>query len=74
MVIVPSDEKDGAEDTRVLERKGRVVVPRKERDGTDRAWNNADEHESTVKKGKGNREERVRRIKGRKGQYDAGLH
>ena len=63
MVIVPRDEKDGAEDTRVLRRKGRVVVPRNERDGTERAWNNADEQESTVKKGKGNHKERVRRVK-----------
>jgi len=73
MAIAPRDERDGAEDTRVLRRKGRVVAPRNERDGTERAWNNAEEQEITVKKGKGNRKERVRRIEGRKGRQDAGL-
>ena len=73
MVIAPRDERDGAEDTRVPRRKGRVVAPKNERDGTECAWNNADEQESTVKKGKGNREERVRCIEGRKGQQDCGL-
>ena len=67
MVIVPRDEKDGAKYTRVPRRKGRVVAPRNERDGTERAWNNADEQEITVKKGKGNRESRVRCMKERKG-------
>ena len=56
MVIAPRDERDGAEDTRVPRRKGRVVAPKNERDGTECAWNNADEQEST-KKGKGNRKE-----------------
>ena len=73
MVIAPRDEKDGAEDARVPRRKGRVVAPRNERDGTERAWNNINEQESTVKKRKGNRESRVRCIEGRKGQQDAGL-
>ena len=56
MVIVPRAEKDGAEDARVPQRKGRVVAPRNERDGTKRAWNNVNEQESTVKKRKGNHE------------------
>ena len=74
MAIVPRDERDGAKDTRVPRRKGRVVAPRNERDGTERAWNDADEQESTAKKGKGNRKERVRRIEGSKVRQDAGLH
>ena len=73
MAIAPRDERDVAEDIRVPQRSGRVVAPMNERDGTERAWNNIDEQESTVKKRKANRESRVRCIEGRKGQQDAGL-
>ena len=74
MVIAPRDERDGAEDTRVPRRKGRVVAPRNKRNGIEHEWNNAHEQESAVKKKRGNREERVRRIEGRKGGQDTSLH
>ena len=73
IAIVPRDKRNGAKDTRVPQRKGRVVAPKNETDGTKFAWNNSDVQESAAKKGKGNREERVRRIEGRKGRQDAGL-
>ena len=68
MKIAPRDKRDGAEDTRVPQRKGRVVAPRNKMDDIEHEWNNADEQESAVKKGKGNLEEQVRRIEGRKGR------